>query len=88
MAEVMVKRSLAKQVRERAVAGLCLHCDGTAKKRGLCSKHYEQFRRARDSMATRERVDWEIERIKKGTVLNVGESSRLKSTNPFTTNGD
>ncbi len=79
-----IKRSISKSVLDRAASGLCLHCDEEAKKRGLCSRHYEQYRRAMQSCSAKERPDWEVEQIREGRVLNVHQIMEIRSKNIFT----
>ena len=83
MVDVAVKKSLSKQVMDRASEGTCLHCQDKSAKRGLCSKHYEQFRRAKASQPKSERAQWEVEQIREGKVLNSLQIVKIRSTNVF-----
>ncbi len=83
MTEVQIKRAISKVVTDRAKTGVCLHCESTAKKRGLCSKHYEQFRRAKAAIPRSEQADWEVEQIRDGKVLNGLQILEIRSTNVF-----
>lgn len=47
----------------------CLLCDQTAKKRGLCSMHYERFRRASNQLPLHLRKDFEANLIASGKLL-------------------
>lgn len=83
MAEVAIKRSLSKSVMDKASTGVCLHCSNPGKKRGLCSKHYEQFRRQRLRVKQKERVQWEIDQIHEGKILNALQILQIKTDNVF-----
>ena len=83
MAEVKINRTISKTVTDRAKTGVCLHCESAAKKRGLCSKHYEQFRRAKAALPRREQADWEVDKIREGKVLNGLQILDIRSTNVF-----
>lgn len=83
MADVQIKRSVSKGVVERAKAGLCLHCESKSVKRGLCCKHYEQFRRAKADQPKADRADWEVDQIRDGKVLNGLQIIEIKGTNVF-----
>ena len=83
MADVTVKRSKSKQVTERVKTGLCLHCDNRATRRGLCSMHYQQFRREMLAQPTRERAAWVLSKVRDGLVLNNREVDAINKTNIF-----
>lgn len=83
MAEATIKRSLKSAVVDRVKTGKCLHCEDAATKRGLCDRHYIQYRRAFHQQPTKERMDWEVTQVSDGKILPVGFVVRMKSTNVF-----
>ena len=83
MVQVQIKRSISKAIIERAKTRVCLHCESRSSKRGLCSKHYEQFRRAGAAQAPRKRIEWECDQIRDGKVLAANLIIRLDSDNVF-----
>lgn len=47
----------------------CIVCKDQVSKRGLCTKHYEQYRRRRDSLTPEAAIAWEKELIRTGKLL-------------------
>ncbi len=56
----------------------CLVCNLPVKKRGLCSKHYEQFRRAKNELPMGVRADFESTAIAEGLILEVNLRPKKK----------
>lgn len=83
MAEASLKRSLTKKITEHVKTGKCLHCDSSAVKRGLCQKHYSQFRRELASKPKSDRNDFEVNLIRDGKILAVGWVAEICRENPF-----
>lgn len=84
MEGVTAKKSLSKQVREKAKQRKCLICgkDATGN-RGLCVAHYLQFYRAMNSLPKRQRRVFEEEQIREGRILAAGQVREIKNPNPF-----
>lgn len=80
---VTPSRSVAAKVNERVKACKCLVCDSDAERRGLCFRHYQQYRRTLAEKPRKDRADFEVAQIKAGKVLPVGEMARIKRDNPF-----
>jgi len=70
-------------VKQRMRAGKCLHCDGKEHQRGLCAKHYMQFRRAMLSLPKSKQRNFEAAQIESGNVLAAGHIRDLTTDNPF-----
>lgn len=85
MAEsVTAKRTVAAQVNERVLSGLCLHCDQGASTRGLCHRHYQLFLRLMKEQGTKAaQAEFEADAIREGKVLAVGQCREIKRENPF-----
>lgn len=66
--------------------GKCIVCEKTDKKRtrGLCSQHYQQFKRRRDSLKSDEaRQRWEELAIESGKLLASRQGQRSDSQDAF-----
>jgi hypothetical protein len=62
----------------------CLACDEVpAKKRGLCQKHYEQFRRKRDTLTEEAAKAWEETLISAGKLARNIQGQRQDSDDAF-----
>jgi Fe-S cluster assembly ATPase SufC len=81
--DVSPKRTIRKQVEERAATGLCLHCDKPAARLGLCNSHYHQFRMTLLQKAEADRELWKGRQIREGKVLPSGYVRQLDIDNPF-----
>jgi hypothetical protein len=77
------KRSIAAKVHDRVRSGLCLLCDDAQTKRGLCEKHYMNFRRRQAERSEDERGDFEVSAIREGKILPSGEARKIKTDDPF-----
>ena len=77
------KRTIRKQVEERAATGLCLHCDGKATRLGLCNHHYHQFRMTLLQKQEAERELWKARQVREGKVLRTRQGQRTDIANPF-----
>ena len=86
MANVRAKKSIKGKVFDRAKLGLCLidQCDCKSWQRGLCSKHYLQFYRAKMALPKKERVAFEQEQIEAGRILAAHQICEIRRPNPFT----
>lgn len=51
-------------------------CENSRSKRGLCAKHYEQYRRKLDSLAEDERSAWELRMVGVGKLLPAKQGNR------------
>ena len=69
--------------KERMLAGKCLHCDSDEHQRGLCVKHYMQFRRTMLALPKNQQRAFEANQIKAGNVLAAGHIRELTTDNPF-----
>lgn len=69
--------------KERVRAGVCLHCDSAEHQRGLCCKHYMQFRRTMLAEPRNMRRDFEKQQIAAGNILAAGHIRELTTDNPF-----
>lgn len=56
----------------------CLVCENNSAKRGLCIKHYEQFRRRRDSLPPEQQEMWEARLIEANKLLPQKQGNRSK----------
>lgn len=69
--------------KERVLAGKCLHCDSDGHQRGLCCKHYMQFRRTMLELPKNQQRNFEREQIELGNILAAGHIRELTTDNPF-----
>jgi hypothetical protein len=69
--------------KERVLAGICLHCETTEHQRGLCVRHYMQFRRTMLALPKNQQRAFEANQIKAGNVLAAGHIRELTTDNPF-----
>jgi hypothetical protein len=69
--------------KERVRANVCLHCDSAKHQRGLCCKHYMQFRRTMLALPKSQQRNFEREQIAAGNVLAAGQIRELTTDNPF-----
>ena len=60
----------------------CLVCDSSRLKRGLCSKHYQEFLRRKDSLPEEQQDLWEKRLIEKNQLLPPKPGNR-SNTNAF-----
>lgn len=65
------KPSIRNYIAERIGKGLCLipGCGLNAAKRGVCTKHYQQFRALLVSKSGEEQVKFEMKQIRAGRIL-------------------
>lgn len=76
--------SKAKETtKQRAQAGKCLHCETNEYQRGLCCRHYMQFRRTMLAQPKNKQRAFEAQQIKAGNVLAAGHIRELTTDNPF-----
>lgn len=61
----------------------CLVCGDVATKRGLCLKHYEQFRRKRDSLTAEAAAQWEEILIASERLLPKQQGKKFGIEDPF-----
>ena len=78
------KRTIRKQVEERAATGLCLHCERQATRLGLCNSHYHQYRMTLLRQDGADRELWKGKQIRDGKVLPSGFVRQIDVDNPFT----
>lgn len=83
MASVTAKRSLTNQIKERVKTGKCLLCDKLATRRGVCTGHYFKFVRAKGELNRTERMDFDIQMVREGKILGVGQIRELTTDNPY-----
>ena len=69
--------------KERVRAGLCLHCESAEHQRGLCVKHYMQFRRTMLALPKKQQADFELAQINSENILAAGHVRILTTDNPF-----
>lgn len=69
--------------KERVRARKCLHCDSDGHQRGLCCRHYMQFRRTMLAMPKNQQRNFEREQISAGNILAAGHIRELTTDNPF-----
>lgn len=69
--------------KQRMLAGKCLHCDSPEHQRGLCVRHYMQFRRTMLAEPKNMRRDFEKQQIAAGNILAAGQIRELTTDNPF-----
>ena len=70
-------------VKQRMRDGKCLHCDGREHQRGLCARHYMQFRRTMLALPKKEQADFERQQIEGENILAAGHVRILTTDNPF-----
>jgi len=83
MAEATLKRTIVAAVHDRVKTGKCLHCDDKATRRGLCMRHYLEFRRNLFRQPVRERCDFELDNIRDGNILPQHYARKVKYQSPF-----
>jgi Fe-S cluster assembly ATPase SufC len=71
------------KIEDRVRMGICLCCDRPASRRGLCVRHYHQYRRTLLARAEADRVDFERRAIQAGKVLPRNKAAEIKRPNPF-----
>lgn len=69
--------------KQRMRAGKCLHCDSPEHQRGLCVRHYMQFRRTMLAEPKSMRREFEKQQIAAGNILAAGQIRELTTDNPF-----
>jgi hypothetical protein len=69
--------------KERVRAGVCLHCESAEHQRGLCVKHYMQFRRTMLALPKKQQADFELAQINSENILAAGHVRILTTDNPF-----
>jgi hypothetical protein len=69
--------------KERVRAGVCLHCESAEHQRGLCVKHYMQFRRTMLALPKKQQADFEASQIAAENILAAGHVRILTTDNPF-----
>lgn len=69
--------------KQRVQAGMCLHCDSPKHQRGLCVRHYMQFRRTMLAKPKSQQRSFELAQIEAGNVLAAGQIRELTTDNPF-----
>jgi hypothetical protein len=69
--------------KERVRAGVCLHCESAEHQRGLCVKHYMQFRRTMLALPKNQQRPFEIAQINSENILAAGHVRILTTDNPF-----
>jgi hypothetical protein len=60
----------------------CLVCENARLKRGLCSKHYQEFLRRKDSLPEEQQYLWEKRLINNNQLLPARQGNR-SNTNAF-----
>ena len=70
-------------VKQRMRDNKCLHCEGTEHQRGLCAKHYMQFRRTMLALPKHKQADFERLQIRQENILAAGHIRELTTDNPF-----
>ena len=70
-------------LKQRMRAKKCLHCEGAEHQRGLCAKHYMQFRRTMLAQPENKQAEFERSQIKAGNILAAGHIRELTTDNPF-----
>ena len=70
-------------VKQRMLAGKCLHCEDSEHQRGLCVKHYMQFRRTMLALPKKQQADFERQQIEGENILAAGHVRILTTDNPF-----
>lgn len=81
--EMKIKRSIKKAVEEKAKAGNCLVCGSAAHRRGLCHRHYMEFRRRRSEYPKRDRLAFEAKQVWAGLILPSRAIISIKNPSPF-----
>jgi len=82
--ETMPKRNIAKDVAEKVKAKACLICGEPASVRGLCFRHYEQYKTAKSKRPTKQlRAEFDAELIRDGRILSPWQVCELTRENPF-----
>ena len=76
-------KSNTETLKQRMRAKKCLHCDGKEHQRGLCAKHYMQFRRTMLALPRTKQREFELAQIKHGNILAAGHIRELTTDNPF-----
>lgn len=87
--EVQLTPKVRKRVAERTEAGKCLKCDCEVHRRGLCTKHYSQFRTALLERPKKERPAIEAKLIERGDVAKdrQGQRSVVNEFREFASSG-
>lgn len=87
MAELEVPKRHRGRLEERVKAGHCIVCNEKAEPRmvrGLCLKHYAEFRDEQLSRGGKEaQAAYEEDCVRQGLILPHGEQSRMKSNSIF-----
>jgi len=73
----------AETLKQRMRAKKCLHCDGKEHQRGLCAKHYMQFRRTMLALPKKQQAGFEASQIAAENILAAGHVRILTTDNPF-----
>jgi len=76
-------KSNTETLKQRMRAKKCLHCDGKEHQRGLCAKHYMQFRRAMLSLPKNKQRNFDLSQIESGNILAAGHIRELTTDNLF-----
>lgn len=79
------RSKLEEKAIELDTEGKCIICEEERanRRRGLCVKHYEQFRRRRDSLLPFARADWERLSISRGKLLPSKQGQRQVTDDAF-----
>lgn len=83
MIDAKPRKAVRLATEERIAAGLCLHCDEAASRRGLCTKHYGRFRIAYNSKPDSQKLIFEAEQIRKGNILKSRQGKPGDTVNEF-----
>lgn len=86
MAGTTARRAIADRVRDRVIAGRCLHegCECEVHSRGVCARHYSAFQREMQARGgKKEQAEFEAAAIEGGLILAVNEVRAIRRPNPF-----
>jgi hypothetical protein len=78
-----MSKTKQETTKERVRSGKCLHCESAEHQRGLCVKHYMQFRRTMLALPKKQQADFEREQIAAENILAAGHVRILTTDNPF-----
>lgn len=83
LAEVRMKKAVRGAVLDRIKNRKCLHCDSPKYQRGLCVKHYFQYRGELMALPKSKRTDFELDMIESGKILEANFRPVELDDNPF-----
>ena len=81
--DVEPKRTIARAIWERAKTGKCLHCDLPAYRRGICYRHYYQYKTNLRSTPRDRRKLFHDTAVREGKILPNRQGQRPNAEDVF-----